>query len=226
MFYLGWVDGRDDSGRPGRDSWPGRDGSPGEDILEAGSRRLPLPRWRPPLIAVVLAAVGLLAGLVAGYAAGAEHARNGAADSSPSVAATSTAAASAAGILAQSPSGGLCSAQAGNNLQLGVQVTNQSATAVTLRQARAVLPLGGLRPISQVWGPCGQLSIVPGPPYKTVPAGASAWFTVTFRVLVKCPGPLPVQFVLGYYRLGRLAAVHLPGFDDLGQVPYSRCPTH
>ena len=38
-------------------------------------------------------------------------------------------------------------------------------------------------------------------PDNAIPAGGSAWFTVTFKVLVKCPGPLPVQFTLGYDQL-------------------------
>jgi hypothetical protein len=43
-------------------------------------------------------------------------------------------------------------------------------------------------------------------------------------VLVRCPKPLPVQFTLHYDQQGRLAAIRLPGFPDLGQVPYSGCP--
>jgi len=216
---------RDDSERPGTDSWPGRSGSPADDILEAGSRQLSIPRWRPPPIAVILAAVGLLAGLVVGYAVGDRHARNNATEFLRSHAATSPAASSAAGALALSQSGGQCSAQVGHALQLGVQVANQSATAVTLRQVRAVLPMGGLRPTSQAWGPCGELPAPSEVPGNALPAGASAWFTVTFKVLVKCPSAFPVQFTLGYEQLGRPATVHLPGFDDLGHVPYASCPT-
>ena len=63
-------------------------------------------------------------------------------------------------------------------------------------------------------------------PDNAIPAGGSAWFTVTFKVLVKCPGPLPVQFTLGYDQLGREATIRLPGFEDLGDVPYASCPVN
>ena len=46
----------------------------GDDVLEMGRRRGPVLRWRPPMAALVLAAVALLAGLAAGYAAGVRHA--------------------------------------------------------------------------------------------------------------------------------------------------------
>ena len=119
-----------------------------------------------------------------------------------------------------------CSAQIGHALQLGVQVTNPSATVVTLRRVKVILPLGGLQEISQAWGPCGELPAGSEVPDNAVPAGGSAWFTVTFKVLVKCPGPLPVQFMLDYDQLGREATSHLPGFDDLGHVPYASCPVN
>jgi hypothetical protein len=90
-----------------------------------------------------------------------------------------------------------------------------------------MLPMGGLRATSQAWGPCGEL---PGPGEgpgialpPTLGPGASAWFTVTFQVLVTCPQPLPVQFTLDYDQSGRSAAMPLPGFPDLGQVSYGKC---
>lgn len=92
---------------------------------------------------------------------------------------------------------------------------------MTLRQVRAVLPLGGLRVRSQGWGPCGELPAAGVVPGNVLPAAASTWFTVTFTVLVKCPGALPVQFTVGYDRLGRPATVRLPGFVDLSHVPYA-----
>ena len=42
----------------------------GDDVLEMGSRRGPVLRWRPPMAALVLAAMALLVGLAVGYAAG------------------------------------------------------------------------------------------------------------------------------------------------------------
>jgi hypothetical protein len=55
------------------------------------------------------------------------------------------------------------------------------------------------------------------PPYGT------AWLSVTFRVLVACQRPLPVQFSVSYQENGRTGAAQLPGFPDLGQVTYTGC---
>ena len=172
----------------------------------------------------MVAAAGLLAGLVAGYAAGARHAGNSAAPRGRAASSPATPPAADAFTLTQV--GHQCSAQIGHVLQLGVQVTNSSATSVMLRRVIVVLPLGGLREISQAWGTCGELPAGSEIPDNAVPAGGSAWFTVTFKVLVKCPGPLPVQFTVDYDQLGREATIRLPGFDDLGQVPYASCPVN
>jgi hypothetical protein len=201
----------------------------GDDVLELGGRRRPVSRWWPPPAALVLGAVALLAGLAVGYSAGARHAGEHAPSPSPS---PSRAAAPAepfsAGGFPLSQSGPQCSVQTGHELQVGLQITNLSPAAVRLRRLEVVLPLGGLRVISQAWGPCGELPAsgrAPGgilPP--TLGPGASSWFTVTFQVLIRCPKPLPVQFTLGYDQQGRPAVIRLPGFPDLGQVPYSGCP--
>jgi hypothetical protein len=194
--------------------------------VELGSRHLPVLRRRPPPIAVMLAVTGLLAGLAAGYAAGDRHAGNSAAPLPHARAASSPATPPAAGAFTLTQASHQCSAQIGHALQLGVQVTNPSATGVLLRRVAVVLPLGGLQEISQAWGPCGELPAGSEIPDNAVPAGGSAWFTVTFKVLVKCPGPLPVQFTLDYVQLGREATIRLPGFDDLGHVPYASCPVN
>ena len=201
----------------------------GDDVVELGGGRRPVPRWWPARGALVLGTVALLAGLAVGYAGGARHASGHAAPPTPSRAATPAAPAApfSAGGFPLSQSGPQCSVQNGRELQVGLQITNLSPTAVRLRRVKVVLPLRGLRVTSQAWGPCGELagaSKAPGgflPP--TLRRGASSWFTVTFQVLVKCPQPLPVQFTLDYEQQGRRAAIRLPGFPDLGQVPYSRC---
>ena len=198
----------------------------GDDVLEVGSRRRPGPRWWPPSAALILGAVALLAGLAVGYAAGVRHAGEHAAPPLPSPAAALAAPFSAGGF-PLSQSGPRCSVQAGHQLQVGLQITNLSREAVRLRRVQVVLPLGGLRVTSQGWGPCGELpaggeaqgSVLP----PTLARGASSWFTVTFQVLVRCPQPRPVHFTLDYDQQGRPAAIRLPGFPDLSQVPYSGC---
>jgi hypothetical protein len=206
---------------------PDRDGSAtGDDVLEQGNWRGPVLRWRPPRAAVALAAAGLLVGLAAGYAVGVRHAAKPLSPP-PRPAATQTTPSFTAGGFPLSQTGPGCSAQTGRELQLGLEVTNLSATALTLRRVEVRLPIGGLKAISQAWGPCGELpgaGEAPGnifPP--TLGPGGSAWFTVTFKVLVTCPGPLPVQFTLDYDQDGGRAAIPLPGFPDLSQVRYTGC---
>ncbi len=171
--------------------------------------------------------MALLAGLAVGYSAGVRHAREAAAPPSPPRRIAALAAPFSAGGFPLSQSGLQCSVQTGRELQVGLQITNLSPEALTLRRVEVELPLGGLRVTSQAWGPCGQLratGAAPGhirPP--TLRRGASSWFTVTFQVLARCPQPLPVQFTLDYGQHGRPAAIRLPGFPDLGEVPYSGC---
>jgi hypothetical protein len=207
---------------------PDRDGSAtGDDVLEQGSWRGPVLRWRPPRAALALAVAGLLAGLAVGYAVGVRHAAKPPSPP-PRPAVTQTTPSFTAGGFPLSQSGPGCSAQTGHQLQLGVEVTNLSATALTLRRIEVMLPLGGLRATSQAWGPCGELPDAAEAPgtidAPTLGPGASVWFTVTFQVLVACPVPLPVHFTLVYDQSGRRAAMPLPSFPDLGQVRYSGCP--
>lgn len=197
----------------------------GDDVLELGQRRR-APRWRPRPAALIPAAVALVAGLAAGYAAGARHPATPATPPGPSRAAAPAAPFSAGGF-PLSQSGPQCSVQTGRALQVGLQITNLSPAPVRLRRAEVVLPLGGLTVTTQTWGPCGQLPATGHPAGRVLPPalrpGASTWLTVTFHVLVRCPQPLPVQFTLHYDQQGRPAAIRLPGFTDLGQIPYSGC---
>ena len=188
-------------------------------MVEQGGRHFPLLNWRPPRGAAILLAVGLVIGLAAGYAAGYRQAPRNA--SSPAASPATGTAVPFAGGPALTQATGTCSSQSGRKLQLGVQVTNGSAAQIELGLVYPVLPLGGLRVISQQWAPCGahnagQVPAVLGP-------GNSTWFSLTFQVLVKCPGPLPVQFTVDYTTAGESAAVNLPGFSDLSQVPYTGC---
>jgi hypothetical protein len=135
--------------------------------------------------------------------------------------------------------------QRGRELQVGVEVINLSRRAVTLGQVRPILPLGGLRPVSQQWAPCGAISSSWQAAYggtivfirastgeveagsaaaaTVLPPYGTAWLSVTFRVLVACPRPLPVQFSVSYQENGRTDTAQLPGFPDLGQVTYTGC---
>jgi hypothetical protein len=208
----------------------------GDDILEQGSRRFRLPGWRPSRGAEVLAVAALVVGLAAGYAAGNSRAGGGAAPPRSAVTVT----ASPSGTVAAAPAApfsfsdspaliqdvGACSVQSGHELQLGIQVTNESALPVTLMTASAVLPLGGLKLVTYQWGTCGALAgdLSQGAELVMLLPGESTWLAATFTVKVGCPTPLPVQFSVGYQVQGHSATVSLPGFSDLGQVPYTGCP--
>ena len=119
---------------------------------------------------------------------------------------------------------GACSVQSGRHLALGVQFTNLSPIPLTLTSARAVLPLGGLTPGTWHWTPCGALPQSLAQVDDVLQPGASTWLTMTFTVQDGCPGALPVQFSIGYSAQGRSATANLPGFPDLGEVPYTGCP--
>jgi hypothetical protein len=219
-----------------------------DDVVELGSREpgsrepggslLRLPGgWRPSRRAGILAAAALAVGLAAGYVAGYRHttaaaprvtatvtviARPGPSGSGPPAPATAFPFADSSALIQDVAS---CSIQTGHELQLGVQVSNESSDAITLRTMRAVLPLGGLKPLAHVWGPCGSLHTgMPGAGTGVLlQPGATTWLTVTVRVQVPCPAPMPVQFSVGYLVGGHPFTTNLPGFPDLVGVPYSGC---
>jgi hypothetical protein len=171
--------------------------------------------------------VALLAGLVAGYAAGHRQAAYRVYPAPAAIASPVPVTPLAPSFIATEPaliqSSGACATQIGRDLQLGVQVTNLSPAEISLGRVEAVLPLGGLKAISQQWAPCGALPSGPDVAGNSLAPGASTWFTVTFKVLMTCPGPLPVQFTVHYAVQGLATAASLPGFPDLGHVSYSGC---
>jgi hypothetical protein len=232
------VSGQQDDEPPWAGFPGGRDETAGDDVLELGAgrpdaRRWPAPSWWPPKVsrfAAILAAVTLVVGLGLGYAAGARHGGGGTTGGSAAGVAGGSAQPVSVGGPTLAQSGNRCSAQHGTTLQLGVQVSNESGTPLTLGEVRVVLPMGGLRMTAVTWGPCGELPTGSEDPPQSdatdryLPPGASGWLTVTVSVMVACPGPLPIQFMVGYEQHGKLSTVQLPGFADLGSVPYPGCP--
>jgi hypothetical protein len=239
-------------------------------------RWLPAGGRRPSRATAILSIAGLIVGLAAGYALGyrqlGQAVQPPRAAPSPSRAPAAAAVPPAvAGFAAQAypppapggqayssglgitglpglaQTGGECSVQHGRDLQLGVEVINLSEKAVTLGQAKPILPLGGLRPVSQQWAPCGAVSpswqaanggmivyvksstgeVIEGSSIPTgaavLPPDGTAWLSATFQVLVTCPRSLSVQFSVGYRENGRTGTAQLAGFLDLGQVTYTGC---
>ena len=89
-------------------------------------------------------------------------------------------------------------------------------------------PSGVLRQTAQSAGACGQLGFSTGVSGYVLAAGASTWITTTFDVLVDCPAPYPVQFILMVSVAASSSAptpatVKLVGFADLGDAAYSSC---
>lgn len=183
-------------------------GPGGVDVIESGPDRA--PRRVSVGVALVLAVVAALGG----YLFGSRH----------QVGAVTPPAPSPSPPLAGQPiatTGKRCSVQLQDRLQLGIEIVNQSAAAMTLRRTGPVLPLHGLRARAATWGGCGQLSPAGSGESYPLAAGATTWLTITFDVLVACPAPIPVQFTVDYTQAGGSGTADLPGFNDLGDVPYS-----
>ncbi len=209
------------------------DESQPDDLVELGQERsrlpeLPrLPGWRPSRSAAVFAAVVLAAGLAVGYAAGYRHLL--AQPEKRATAAAPSASASAAVLpladsSAVSQDRSSCSTQTGHELQLGVQLTNQSSVPVVLQTARFAVPVGGLKQVTWQWAPCGALPGGPGQADEILPAGTSIWLTATFAVQVRCPAASSVELTVGFITQGHSVTAALAGFPDLSQVAYSGCP--
>jgi hypothetical protein len=195
---------------------------PADAIAEHGTASL-RSRVIHPGFAVAAAVAVLVVGIVIGYAAGRHGKRTVTRLVTPSPSASS---APQFGLDQVTGTGALCSAQSGNRLQLGVEITNPTSVPVTLDRIAVKLPMGGMRLLRTAPGSCGQLG-PPGQPiagYRLAPR-ATTWITVTVAVLVDCPAPLPVQINVDYTQAGRAQSALLGGFPDMGNVPYTGCAT-
>ena len=181
---------------------------------------------------MALAAVALIAGLAIGYVAGTGPSGSAAppvpqASATPAARVTSPPEHRIVDGPAVEQSTASCAEQSGSQLQLGVEVTNQSAAAVTLTGVKLLFPgdAGTLRELSWQWAPCGAINSELYQRTTQLPADSSAWLSATFTVLVHCPAAYPVQFSVSYVTDGVSAATILPGFPDLGDVPDMSCPS-
>ena len=191
------------------------------DVIEIGSARAASQRWR--LGVVGLACVALVLGLIVGYLVGTQRAQRKTSATVPTVAAPTPLSLVSAGTQPPTATRNRCAVQLGNQLQLGVELVNQSSVGTTLMRADVDLPLNGLRMAESAWGSCGQLAAVDDTDPHALPSGATAWLRMTFDVLVPCPGPLPVLFTVTYAQAGKVAISNVGGFSDLGEVPYTGC---
>ena len=187
-----------------------------------------------------MAAVTLVAGLAVGYAVGhgqgqgtvaapgkpaapAGQARGGAGSETIVAVAPSASINFFGVVLTQIP--GTCSVQVGRNLELGIQVTNQSGEAVLLESVKPVLPVSGLlKVLSWRWDTCGFDNDGIVPDKVALGPGATTWVTAVVQPLIACPAPAPLQFRVTYSVNSRQSTFNLPGFPDLSAVHYSGCP--
>lgn len=190
----------------------------GPDVLDAGTDRPLLGRSVRWVVAATLV------GLLVGYAVGHHRAEiRTVRTTGPAPAVTHR-----AGVPATGPpfvqTGAVCSVQHGHRLQLGVQVENQTTSIVHVTGVGSREPLPGIRPLATRVGVCGQISGLPvDADPSAVPAGRAIWLTATVQVLVRCPAPDPVQFVVHFGEGLHADAERLAGFVDLTYVPYTGC---
>jgi hypothetical protein len=201
-----------------------------DDVIGKDTRPWPGERlWRShPMPArgrgtVVIAVAALLTGSLLGYLAG--YLGRGGGEPAPAAGAT-TAAAPAGLSSALGMTGERCAVQYGTTIELGIEVVNQSDGTLQLRGVRAILPLRGLRPVATGWGTCGALPPSAASATPLLRPGATGWLTMSFDVLVRCPGPVPVEFRVAYAESGHAATASLDEFPDLGQVRYTGCPAN
>jgi hypothetical protein len=200
---------------------PSVDGDP--DLLEGAQSRPGLSasaRW------VIVVSVAVAAGGLVGYALGHHQAATSAGHRQ--VTATAVGRPRLLGRPDTGPpfvqTGATCSAQHGRQLQLGIEVQNQAPSVVHITAVASRAPLPGLRPTTTRVGTCGQAhGSPPSADPSAVPGGGATWVTATVEVLVRCPGPDPLQFVVHYGQGTHAGTERLAGFVDLGNVPYSGC---
>ncbi len=206
------------------------DGDGDGDLLQFGGlpvrwpfRRISLP-WlprnqQPAKIALAMLAIGLLIGFFGGrlttHQAG-EKARSGGPTSTPAIVPRFATTAIAM-------TGARCAVQIGPNLQLGVEIMNETGKPVRLGAINPMFPLGGLRAISSGIGTCGALPTIDVAGSASLSPGDTEWIHTTVAVRESCPEPLPVWFRVGYDSAGRSADAVLASFPDLGPVRFKRC---
>jgi hypothetical protein len=130
--------------------------------------------------------VALLVGLAVGYAVGKQRSSDAKATARPTASPTGQPlAASPYDGAALTEETGTCSMQAGQDLELGVPVTNTSPGPVLLRSAKPELQgFKLLKVLSRQWGPCGYDDDGVTPDAVVLEPGETLWLTATVEPLV------------------------------------------
>ena len=188
----------------------------------------PVRRWAGQTLGVLQRAtlevtlVALAVGLVAGFVAGRVTIHHKHQVAKP--VSTPTRPAIAVGVPPIVFTGNSCGVQRGLDLQLGIEVKNQSKAEVRLGKVLPTFPLGGLHVIASGLGTCGEIPLASPFATPVLGPGMTGWVTATVSVAVRCPQPLPVGFMVRFEQQGRSSATVLDGFPDLSQVSYRDCP--
>ncbi len=210
--------------QPDEEAAAGRRTDPSADLLEFGGYRR---RWLPALSrrvrasTIEVAVVSLAAGLIIGFLGGHLSAHPGRQAAKPAVKAPTTLPLLAVEAIADT--GGRCAMQAGKHLELGIEIVNQSSSAVGIRRVSPVFDLGGFLPITTGLGTCGAL---PGASLVQSPLlfpRATIWITTTVEPLAQCPQAFPVGFKVRFAQAGKTFTTTFNAFPDLGQIPYHGC---
>jgi len=120
--------------------------------------------------------------------------------------------------------GNSCGVQRGRDLQLGIEVRNQSTAGIRLDKVMPTFPMGGLHVIASGIGTCGAIPLASPFADPVLSPGMTGWVTATVSDEVRCPQPLPVGFRIRFQQGRRSSATVLNGFPDLSQVAYRDCP--
>jgi hypothetical protein len=194
----------------------------------SGDKAGPVRRWAGQALGTVRRAtleltIGALAvGLVVGFVGGRVSAHHEHQAAKP--VSTPTPSALPAGVMPIIFTGNSCGVQRGIDLQLGIEVKNQSETGVKLGTVLPTFPMGGLHMIASGLGTCGEIPFASPFTDPVLGPGMTGWVTATVSVGVRCPQPLPVWFKVRYEQAGKSSTATLQGFPDLGQVAYRDCP--
>lgn len=197
------------------------------DIIQFGG--LPV-RWPFPAIrvtasrtSVAIALSMLAAGLVIGFFAGGLTAHQPARKHRSHMMVATPSIIQQFATTALGLTGARCGVQVGNDLQVGVEIMNETPSSIGLDRITTIFPLGGLRTISVRVGRCGAHARNGTVPSASLAPDATEWIVATIAVRVPCPQPLPVWFKIDYTSAGQIGNSVLDGFPDLGSVSYRRC---
>ena len=117
-----------------------------------------------------------------------------------------------------SVTGRQCAAQVGHELQLGVEITNDTKHAVSLTAIDVDVPLPGLSLRAKQFATCGAIGGNTGP--QPLAPGNSTWISATFDNHLPCRVSSSEIIFTADYDDGRTAT---SGFSNLPDIAFAGC---